>query len=433
MRVSVIGTGYLGTAHAVGMAQLGHDVIGMDTDRDKVARLSAGEIPFYEAGLGELLRKNAEAGRLRFTSSYREAAAEADVHFICVGTPQLAGSFRADLRWVEAAFTELASHLRGPAMVVGKSTVPVGTARRMADTVRRHATSADEIEVAWNPEFLREGRAIEDTLRPDRLIFGVGSPRAEELLRGVYRPVIEAGCPVVVTDYETTELVKASANAFLAMKISFINAMAQICEATGADVLRLAEGLGHDDRIGRSFLGPGLGFGGGCLPKDLRALMACASHLELHDVAAFLGQIDTINLGRRLRVVAVGRDLLAGSYEGKRVCVLGAAFKPNTDDIRDSPALAVALAVHQEGADVVVHDPVAGDNVRRLHAELEFADSLLAAARGADLVMLLTDWTEFRDMDPAALTPLVRNQNVVDARNALAPGRWRSAGWNYRA
>lgn len=430
--MSVIGTGYLGTAHAVGMAELGHDVIGMDVDREKIAALSACEVPFFEPGLTELLRKNVEAGRLRFTASYDEVAADADIHFVCVGTPQLPGALGADLRWVESAFTELSARLTGPALVVGKSTVPVGTARRMAEVVRRHAADGAPVEVTWSPEFLREGHAVEDTLRPDRLVFGVASARGERLLREVYRPVIEHHCPVVVTDYATAELIKVSANTFLAMKISFINAIAEICEAAGADVLPLAAALGHDERIGGSFLGPGLGFGGGCLPKDIRALLACASELGLGDVAAFLHQIDVINLRRRTRVVDVGREVLGGRYAGRRVCVLGAAFKPDTDDVRDSPALAVAQAVHDEGAEVVVHDPVAAGGAARSHPRLRYAGTLAGAAKDADLVMLLTDWTEWRGMDPAVLEPWVRERNIVDARNALSPSRWRSAGWNYR-
>jgi UDPglucose 6-dehydrogenase len=433
LRVSVIGTGYLGTAHAVGMAELGHDVIGMDVDPEKIALLSACEVPFFEPGLSELLRKNVEAGRLRFTGSYDEVAAGADIHFVCVGTPQLPGSLDADLRWVETAFTELSRRLAGPALVVGKSTVPVGTAKRMAEIVRRHAAGDGRVEVTWSPEFLREGHAVEDTLRPDRLVFGVESAWGEQLLRRVYGPVIRDGCPVVTTGYATAELIKVSANAFLGMKISFINAIAQICEASGADVLPLAEALGYDERIGGRFLGPGLGFGGGCLPKDLRALLACASDLGLRDVADFLRQIDTINLSRRARALAIGRELLGGAYAGRRVCLLGAAFKPNTDDVRDSPALAVAEAVHHEGGEVVIHDPVATGSARRSHPHLGYADTLAGAARDADLVMLLTDWTEWHDMDPAVLDKWVRGRNMVDARNVLAPERWRSAGWNYRA
>ncbi|WP_433445538.1 UDP-glucose dehydrogenase family protein [Nonomuraea sp. CA-141351] len=427
--MSVIGCGYLGASHAVGMAQLGHDVIALDIDKDKIAALSACELPFFEPGLGELLRKSVESGRLRFTTSYDEIAGS-DVHFVCVGTPQLAGSFNADLRWVESAFVELAQRVTEPAIIVGRSTVPVGTARRMADVVRGHGSRA---EVAWNPEFLREGRAVEDTLQPARLVFGVESPQAEQLLRAVYRPIIEDGSPVVVADYATAELVKVSANAFLATKISFINAIAQICEATGADVLRIAEALGYDNRIGRDFLGPGLGFGGGCLPKDIRALYACAADLRLADVATFIRQIDVINASRRDRALSLGRELLGGSYAEKRVCVLGAAFKPNTDDVRDSPALAVAVAAHQEGARVVVHDPVATESARGVHPEIEYADRIVMAARDADLIMLLTDWTDFADIDPVQLSGVVRCRNMLDGRNVLTPERWRSAGWTYRA
>ncbi|MCA2223137.1 UDP-glucose dehydrogenase family protein [Nonomuraea aurantiaca] len=431
LRVSVVGTGYLGTTHAVSMAQLGHDVVAMDIEQEKIAMLSECELPFFEPGLAELLRKCVEVGRLRFTSSYDDVS-EADIHFVCVGTPQLHGSFNADLRLVETAFTELARRVTRPTIIVGKSTVPAGTALRMADAVRDLA-GGGQVEVAWNPEFLREGHAVEDALQPDRLIFGVKSPRAERLLRAVYRPIIEGGCPVMVTDYATAELVKVSANTFLAMKISFINAMAQICEATGAAVLPLAEALGYDDRIGRRFLSPGLGFGGGCLPKDVRALYACATDLGLDDVATFIRQIDVINLSRRDRALTLGRELLGGSYARKRVCVLGAAFKPNTDDVRDSPALAVAVAAHREGAQVVMHDPVAMNSARRIHPEIEYADTVVTAAREVDLVMLLTDWTDFEEMDPALLSGVVRSRNVLDGRNVLTPERWRSAGWTYRA
>ncbi|MFG1686367.1 UDP-glucose dehydrogenase family protein [Nonomuraea sp. NPDC049269] len=427
----MVGTGYLGTAHAVGMAQLGHDVIAMDIEEEKIARLSACELPFFEPGLGELLRKSVESGRLRFTTSYDDIAG-ADVHFVCVGTPQLPDSFNADLRWVETAFAELARRVAGPAIIVGKSTVPVGTARRMADVVREQAAGS-LVEVAWNPEFLREGHAVQDTLQPDRLIFGVESRWAEKMLRAVYQSIIEDGCPLVVTDYATAELVKVSANTFLAMKISFINAVAQICEATGASVLPLAEALGYDERIGRRFLGPGLGFGGGCLPKDVRALCACATDLGLDAVATFIRQIDTVNLSRRDRALGIGRELLGGAYAGKRVCVLGAAFKPNTDDVRDSPAIAVGVAAHREGARVVMYDPVALNTARRMHPELEYGDTIVEAARDADLVMVLTDWTEFDDMNPALLSEVVRSRNVLDGRNALAPERWRAAGWTYRA
>jgi UDPglucose 6-dehydrogenase len=428
----VLGTGYLGATHAVCMAELGFEVIGLDVDESKVAKLAAGEVPFFEPGLPELLRKALDGGRLRFTTSYEEVAASADVHFVCVGTPQRKDGYAADLSYVEAAFSSLAPLLTGPALVVGKSTVPAGTAERMAALVSTLAPGAG-VEVAWNPEFLREGFAVEDTLRPDRLVFGVRSAWAEQTLRAAFEPVIGAGCPVVVTDFATAELVKVAANSFLATKISFINAMAEVCEVVHADVTKLSEALGYDDRIGRRFLHAGLGFGGGCLPKDIRAFMARAEEIGADEALAFLRDVDAINLRRRARAVDLGRELLAGSYQGAKVCVWGAAFKPNSDDIRDSPALDVAAAVGREGASVIVYDPAALENARKAYPELIYAESALDAARDADVVLLLTEWAEFREMDPAALGAVVGGRRIVDGRNALDPASWRSAGWTYRA
>ena len=430
--LSVIGTGYLGATHAVCMTELGFDVVGLDVDPDKVAKLQAGEVPFFEPGLAELLRKNLETGRLRFTSSYAEVAEFADVHFVCVGTPQQQGGYAADLTYVDAAFSELAPLLDRRVLVVGKSTVPAGTAARIAQLIAALAPH-EGVELAWNPEFLREGFAVEDTLRPDRLVFGVRSKWAEERLRAAFAPVIENGTPVIVTDFATAELVKVAANSFLATKISFINAMAEICEVTHADVTKLAEALGYDDRIGRKFLNAGLGFGGGCLPKDIRAFMARAAELGVDQAVAFLKDVDDINMRRRARVVDLGYELLDGSYAGTTVCVLGAAFKPNSDDIRDSPALDVAAAIQRHGAKVTVYDPAALENARRAHPELTYAESALAAARGADLVLLLTEWSEFREMDPGMLGDVVAHRRIVDGRNALQPVTWRAAGWTYRA
>ena len=431
-RLSVLGTGYLGATHAVCMAELGYDVIGLDVDEAKVAKLAAGEVPFFEPGLPELLRKALESGRLRFTTSYEEVAEFADVHFVCVGTPQSKGSYAADMTYVESAFSTLAPLLTRPALVVGKSTVPAGTAQRMSDLVTKLAPS-DAVEVAWNPEFLREGFAVEDTLRPDRLVFGVESAAAEQTLRDAFAPVIEAGCPVVVTDYATAELVKVAANSFLATKISFINAMAEVCEVVHADVTKLSEALGHDTRIGKRFLHAGLGFGGGCLPKDIRAFMARAEELGAQDALAFLEEVDRINKRRRARAIDLGRELLDGDYAGKRVCVWGAAFKPNSDDIRDSPALDVAAAIQKLGAAVVVYDPEAMENAKRAYPQLAMASSALDAAKGADIVLLLTEWAEFRETDPAKLATVVASPRLVDGRNALDPVAWRSAGWTYRA
>ena len=432
-RLSVVGTGYLGATHAVCMTELGYEVIGLDADPTKIAKLASGEVPFFEPGLAELLQKNLDTGRLRFTTSWTEVAEFADVHFVCVGTPQKRGEYAADLSYVEAAFGTLAPLLRPGALVVGKSTVPAGTAAWVADLVAALAPEPDAVEVAWNPEFLREGFAVEDTLRPDRLVFGVRSPAAEARLREVFAPVIEAGCPVVVTDYATAELVKVAANSFLATKISFINAMAEVCEVVHADVTKLSEALGYDERIGRRFLQPGLGFGGGCLPKDIRAFMARAGELGADQALAFLKDVDAINMRRRARTVDLGRELLAGSFHGARVAVWGAAFKPNSDDIRDSPALDVAASIQQQGADVVVYDPAAMENARLLYPQLSYAATALEAARGADLVLLLTEWSEFREMDPGVLGTAVAARRIVDGRNALDPPTWRAAGWTYRA
>jgi UDPglucose 6-dehydrogenase len=430
--LSVIGTGYLGATHAVCMTELGFEVIGLDVDETKVARLTAGEVPFFEPGLGEMLRKALDTGRLRFTTSYQEVADFADVHFVCVGTPQKKGEYAADTSYVDSAFTSLAPLLRRRALVVGKSTVPAGTAARMADVVAELAP-ADGVEVAWNPEFLREGFAVEDTLRPDRLVFGVRSDWAEQQLRAAFAPPIAAGTPVVVTDFATAELVKVAANSFLATKISFINAMAEVCEVVHADVTKLSEALGYDDRIGRRFLGAGLGFGGGCLPKDIRAFMARAGELGADQALTFLKDVDAINMRRRARTVDLGRELLDGSFHGHRVAVWGAAFKPNSDDIRDSPALDVAASVQRYGGQVIVYDPAAMDNARRMYPELTYADSALDAAAGADLVLLLTEWSEFREMAPDVLGEVVAARRIVDGRNALDPVTWRAAGWVYRA
>ena len=431
-RLSVIGTGYLGATHAVCMVELGYEVIGLDVDTEKVGRLAKGEVPFYEPGLPELLTKHATNPRLRFTTSYEEAAEFADVHFICVGTPQKKGEYSADLRYVEAAFTSLSPHLSRKALVVGKSTVPAGTAARMEKLMRSLAPAKD-VELAWNPEFLREGFAIQDTLHPDRLVFGVDSDWAEQRLRAAFAPMIEEGAPVIVTDFATAELVKVAANSFLATKISFINAMAEVCEATGADVTALAEAIGHDKRIGHAFLRSGLGFGGGCLPKDIRAFIARAGELGVDQAASFLREVDQINLRRRARTLELGLDLIDGTYRGTRVAILGAAFKPNSDDVRDSPALDVAASIERRGGDVVIYDPHAIENARRVHPALIYVESLEEALLGADVTMLLTEWGEFRSMDPAVIGKLVAQRNIVDGRNVLDPVRWRRAGWRYRA
>src|SRR5690349_5607787 len=432
-RLTVIGTGYLGTTHAVCMAVLGFEVLGVDVDERKVELLASGEVPFFEPGLPELLVKALESGRLRFTSSYEEAAEFGDVHFICVGTPQKEGSDAADMTYVDNAFSTLAKHLRRKTLVVGKSTVPVGTAARLSALVKELAPAGDEVELAWNPEFLREGFAVDDTMHPDRLVFGVESEWAEQQLRAAFAPVIAGGSPVKVTDLQTAELVKVAANSFLATKISYINAMAEVCEATGADVHDLAEALAYDDRIGGKFLKPGLGFGGGCLPKDIRAFTHRAQELGVGQAVAFLREVDGINRRRRARTVDLVRELAGGDLNGVRVAALGASFKPNSDDIRDAPALDVATTLQAAGAVVHVFDPAAMDNARRAYPQLSYGDSAFDVARDADVVVLLTEWAEFREIDPGTMGAIVRQKRIVDGRHALDPVSWRAAGWEYRA
>ncbi|GAA1734988.1 UDP-glucose/GDP-mannose dehydrogenase family protein [Nonomuraea bangladeshensis] len=430
-RLTVIGTGYLGITHAACMADLGFEVLGLDIDADKVQRLNSGELPIHEPGLEPVLRRGLESGRLRFTTSYEDIAAFGDVHFICVGTPQKRGEYAADVSYMDAAVESLAPLLDRECLVVGKSTVPVGTAERLADKLARLAPAGVLTELAWNPEFLREGHAVQDTMHPDRLVFGVRSERAEKVLREVYEPLGDV--PIVVSDFATAELVKTAANAFLATKISFINAMAEVCEAAHADVQKLSEALSYDDRIGGRYLNAGLGFGGGCLPKDIRAFMARAGELGADQALTFLREVDAINMRRRARMVDLARELAGGSFHGCVVGVLGAAFKPDSDDIRDSPALDVAVTIGRQGGRVTVYDPIALDNARKAHPELKYGESVVEAVRGAHVVLLLTEWQEFVALDPEQLGGVVAARRIVDGRNALDAETWRSAGWHYRA
>ncbi|NUU19741.1 UDP-glucose/GDP-mannose dehydrogenase family protein [Cellulomonas humilata] len=431
-RIAVLGTGYLGATHAVAMAQLGMEVVGVDTDPNKVAMLTAGKVPFYEPGLPELLAEQLATGRLRFTTDVAEAVGWADVHFVCVGTPQSKTSHAADLRFVEAATTSIAQNLTHDALIVGKSTVPVGTGARLRTLVAQAAPAGVRAELVWNPEFLREGKAVADTLHPDRIVLGGTTADSEALLRRVYAGPIAEGSPVVVCDLPTAELVKVSANAFLATKISFINAISAVCEAAGADVKVLADALGHDIRIGRQFLDAGLGFGGGCLPKDIRALMHRANELGAHQASALLQQVDEINMGQRSRVIELALEACGGSVLNRRIGVLGAAFKPHTDDVRDSPALNVAAALHLRGAQVTVYDPEAGDTARASYPTLGYATGVDEAVEGSDVVLVLTEWDEFVTAEPARLATLAKNPSVIDARGKLDAARWRDAGWSFR-
>jgi UDPglucose 6-dehydrogenase len=433
LRITVLGTGYLGATHAACLAELGFEVLGLDTNEAQVGALAAGRLPFHEPELQELLETGLHSGRLRFSTSYAEAAAFGDVHFVCVGTPQRPDSDAADLSHLMACVDALAPLLDRPCLVVGKSTVPVGTSEIVADRLARVAPAGAAAEVAWNPEFLREGHAVADTLRPDRIVVGVRSARAEAVLREVYAGPVAAGVPLLVTDLPTAELVKTSANAFLAIKISFINAIAEVCEAAGADVVPLAQALALDERIGGRFLAPGLGFGGGCLPKDIRAFAAATRDLGVGSVSTLLSEVDAINLRRRARMVDLALEMAGGSLEGRTVGVLGCSFKPGSDDIRDSPALDVAGTVHGLGARVTVYDPAAMDRARQVHPELEYADSMLAAATDADVLLLLTEWREFVEADPEVVGKVVARRNIADGRGVLDADRWRGAGWRYRA
>lgn len=429
MKLSVIGTGYLGAVHAACMAEIGHEVLGVDVDAAKIAALSTGRTPFYEPGLGDLLSRHVADGSLTFSPNLEDAASFADVHFVCVGTPQVTGSGAADLRYVDAVIDGLAPHLQRPCVVVGKSTVPVGTAARIAARLADQAPVGELAELVWNPEFLSEGHAVQETLVPDRIVVGTTSEHADAVLRQVYAPLTVNGCPYITTDLATAELVKVSANSFLATKVSFINAIAEICEATGADVRTLSTALGHDARIGKHYLRSGLGFGGGCLPKDIRAFMARADELGVGDALAFLREIDGINLRRRQRTVDWARDLVGGSFTDRNVGILGASFKPDSDDVRDSPALAVAAAVHAEGARVRVHDPEAGANARAAHPELDLVEDVSKACEDTDVVLHLTEWDEYQELDLAELAELTRTPRVLDARSALDLESWRTAGW----
>jgi UDPglucose 6-dehydrogenase len=430
MRLSVIGCGYLGAVHAAAMASIGHDVVGIDVDERKISSLAAGNAPFFEPGLADILIEGIDSGRLRFSTDVAEAAGS-QVHFIGVGTPQVKDGYAADMTYVNAAVDALLPYLAEGDVVAGKSTVPVGTAAALAERVTPTGAT-----LVWNPEFLREGWAVQDTIDPDRLVAGVPEgpegERAAQVLRDVYYPSVSKGTPFLVMDRATAELVKVSANAFLATKISFINAMAEIAEVAGADVTKLADAIGYDDRIGRKFLGAGIGFGGGCLPKDIRAFSARAEELGRGESVAFLREVDEINLRRRERAVQLVVEGLGGQVFEKNVTVLGAAFKPHSDDIRDSPGLDVAVRLHGLGANVTVTDPAAVENARRVHPQLTYVEDRDEALCGADAVILVTEWDEYRrELDPAHASTLASGRIVVDGRNGLDAAKWRAAGWTY--
>jgi UDPglucose 6-dehydrogenase len=444
-RLAFLGTGYLGATYAICFAELGYEVLGVDVDEAKIAKLQGGQVPFHEPGLDTLLRSNLDSGRLRFVTSYEEAADFADVHFICVGTPQRADGMGADLSYVESSVAGLTRHLKRRALIVGKSTVPVGTAEWIEQLVAKNTDPALEIEVAWSPEFLQEGFAVEDVLRPNRIVVGVKTDWANGMLYAAHKGVFDLAAaeerevPLVVTDFATAELVKVAANAFLATKISFINAMAEVCEVAGGDVTQLARSIGYDPRIGNRFLQAGVGFGGGCLPKDIRAFQARAQELGAGEALRFLHEVDLVNTRRRGKVLHLAAELLgrkpgpAGpDLAGTRIAVLGAAFKPNSDDVRDSPSLAIAASLSKAGADVRVYDPQGMANARIAQPGLTYEQSMTDAVTGAELVCVLTEWAEFRNADPQALGELAAKKLVIDGRNCLDSTLWARAGWQYR-
>jgi UDPglucose 6-dehydrogenase len=428
MKISVIGTGYLGVTHAAALSSLGFDVVGIDIDSEKISSLKKGVVPFFEPGLQELVEKELQGGRLQFTNDFSDAK-DCEIHFICVGTPQRKDSLAADLQFVDSAIEMIGPVAKSNSLIVGKSTVPVGTAERLA---KRLSELNPNVELAWNPEFLREGFAIEDTLRPNRLVVGVTSDQAEAKLRKVYESLIAAGIPWIRADLPTSELVKVAANSFLATKISFINAMAEICEVAGGDVTVLAKAIGYDPRIGSKFLQAGIGFGGGCLPKDIRAFMARSEELGAKQSLEFLREIDSINQRARQRVIDLVRLEIGSDLKGKRIAILGAAFKPDSDDVRDSPALDIAEQIAAAGAVVTVHDPKALGNAKRRSPELTFVDNVETCVKDASCILHLTEWKEYRDLDPVAILKRVKEPVIIDGRNALDRELWEKSGWRFR-
>lgn len=431
-KITVIGTGYLGATHAASMAELGFDVLGVDVDPAKIEKLAQGILPFHEPELPELLLKHAGTGRLRFTTSIQEAAEYGDIHFIAVGTPQKEGDNAADMRYVYDAVSSIARLAKKDCLIAGKSTVPVGTSRELIKLIEREKSPDVEIQLAWNPEFLREGFAVKDTLEPDRLIVGAQDERAVNALRLVYDDAISRATPFIASDFETAELTKVAANAFLATKISFINAFSEVTERVGGDIKVLADAIGYDARIGRRFLNAGVGFGGGCLPKDIRALQARVSELGLDRTMSFLHEIDQINLRRRERVVDLVKSVL-DELTDKKIAVLGATFKPNSDDVRDSPALDIAAQLYNAGADVSVYDPQGMPNSAKRFPRLTYAPTIEDCLESAEMVLLLTEWTEFRELNPETVSTFVSKKRILDGRNVLGETKWERAGWEFYA
>ena len=430
MKVTVIGLGYLGATHAVAMAKLGHEVLGIEPDERKLSALASGFLPFHEPGLDKALQEVIAHGSIQFANQHDHRTTEANLHFICVGTPQKVGSEAADTTYVFSAAKKLAKWISETAVVAGKSTVPVGTAQALQEEMSKVA--GFEVNLAWNPEFLREGTALEDSLSPDRIVIGTWNEHSAQVLREVYKAITDNGTPFLELDVPTAELVKVSANAFLATKISFINAMAEIAEVSGADAVALAKAIGYDERIGNKFLRTGIGFGGGCLPKDIRGFMARAEELGVGSAVDFLKDVDAINLRRRDRVVELAQAEL-GELANKKITMLGISFKPDSDDLRDSPALEISQRLVGLGAQVVVHDPVALDALKTRDASLETEANVFDALKDADLVILGTEWRDYKELDPKRVAELVKVRTVIDGRNVLDVAKWQGAGFRVLA
>lgn len=433
MKMVVIGLGYLGLTHAVAMTELGHTVVGLEADQDKLKTLSEGKVPFYEPHLDDALEVALSSGRLTFQVGQDANTADGDIHWICVGTPQTEGSKSANLSYVESAAKAAAANLKEGATIVGKSTVPVGTSVVLKKIIEENVHEGVTARLAWNPEFLREGTALQDSLKPDRIVVGVDDNVSRDLLQEAYRSILDEGTPFIIADLPTSELVKVSANSFLAMKISFINAMAEISEKTGADVVKLAEAIGYDERIGNKFLRSGIGFGGGCLPKDIRGFMAKAEELEVDALVGLLNNVDMINTGRREKAVELAIASLGVDFQTKKIAILGATFKPDSDDIRDSPALAVALELQNRGIHTVIHDPKGLENVNKTYPHLYTEQDISKTLLDADLVMLLTEWKDYKDFNPLDAKNLVKTPIVIDGRNALDARLWKTSGWTVLA
>lgn len=408
------------------MASIGHQVFAYDIEPKRISQLNQGILPFYEPDLEDLLNTVLRSGNLKFTSDIAEAIGSSDVHFLCVGTPQSESSGAADLSQVRTAIHEITPHLKQNSVVVGKSTVPVGTAEWVLDYFK--SNSNNEIHLVWNPEFLREGFAVQDTLHPDRIVLGSKNGAGTNAVLEIYQAMISYGTPVIHSNFSTAELVKVAANAFLATKISFINAFSDLCDKVGGDVTVLADAIGYDSRIGRKFLNAGIGFGGGCLPKDIRALQASAGEFDLFDSFNFLSEVDKINQSRKNKIIELA-ELNLGHLKGKKITILGASFKPNSDDVRDSPAIEIAKLLLKSGAEVVIHDPVSLDALKLKYPFLVSANDVKTALADSDLTLHLTEWSDYRNLNPRELAPLVHSRIIIDGRNVLDGEIWKDAGW----